>query len=83
MAMIYKRHAYPDSVNLVNPPNTTIPNTLAALPNNQYATPLLLVFGKNPFFACCSARPIVWLRPVNGVPTFAAITLFPAGAVEL
>lgn len=39
---------YPDSVNLVNPPNTTIPNTLAALPSNQYATDLELVLGKNP-----------------------------------
>ena len=26
---------YPDSVNLVRPPNTTIPKTLAALPNSQ------------------------------------------------
>lgn len=39
--------AYPDSVNRVNPPNTTIPNTLAALPSNQYPTTLLVVSGKN------------------------------------
>ena len=28
----------PDSVNLVRPPNTTIPYTLTALPSSQYAT---------------------------------------------
>lgn len=28
----------PDSVRRVNPPNTTIPKTLAALPRSQYAT---------------------------------------------
>jgi hypothetical protein len=27
--------AYPDSVSLVNPPKTTIPKTLAALPSSQ------------------------------------------------
>ena len=41
---------YPDSVNLVNPPNMTMPNTLVALANNQYATPLLLVCGKKDDF---------------------------------
>jgi hypothetical protein len=38
---------YPDSVNLVRPPNTTIPKTDAALPNSQYATDFELVSGKN------------------------------------
>ena len=38
--------AYPDSVSRVRPPNTTMPKTLAALPNNQYATLLELVLGK-------------------------------------
>jgi hypothetical protein len=40
---------HPDSVSLVSPPNTTIPNTLAALPSNQYATAFSLVSG-NDFF---------------------------------
>jgi hypothetical protein len=42
-----RHHVYPDSVNLVRPPNTTMPNTLAALPSSQYATDLELVSGKN------------------------------------
>jgi hypothetical protein len=33
-------------VSLVRPPNTTIPNTLAALPSSQYATLFELVLGK-------------------------------------
>ena len=37
---------YPDSVRRVRPPNTTIPKTLAALPNSQYATAFWLVLGK-------------------------------------
>lgn len=37
----------PLSVSLVKPPNTTIPNTLAALPKSQYATDLSEVSGKN------------------------------------
>lgn len=61
---------YPDSVNLVSPPRTTIPNTSPADPISQYPTGLLLISGKNgrAFFpaaslsACCprakpSARP--------------------------
>lgn len=36
----------PDSVSRVRPPNTTIPNTLAAEPNSQYATESELVAGK-------------------------------------
>jgi len=39
-------HNYPDSVSLVNPPNTTIPKTLAALPKSQYAAALSLISGK-------------------------------------
>jgi hypothetical protein len=38
--------AYPDSVRRVKPPNTTMPNTLAALPSSQYATLLEVVLGK-------------------------------------
>lgn len=38
-------YPYPDSVNRVKPPNTTIPNTLAALANNQYATEFEVVSG--------------------------------------
>lgn len=37
---------YPDSVSRVRPPKTTIPNTLAALPSNQYATLFDVVSGK-------------------------------------
>jgi hypothetical protein len=47
--------SYPDSVKRVSPPNTTIPNTLAALPSNQYATDLDVVSGKNLFLAVSSA----------------------------
>jgi hypothetical protein len=42
---------YPDSVNLVKPPNTTIPNTLPAEASSQYATVFEEVSGKKPFFA--------------------------------
>ena len=61
---------YPDSVNRVRPPNTTMPNTLAALPNNQYATPFEDVSGKNrlpeAFAFCLSALEIVWLKELSG-----------------
>ena len=40
---------YPDSVSLVNPPKTTIPKTLAALPRSQYATTFDDVSGKYDF----------------------------------
>ena len=40
---------YPDSVNRVKPPKTTIPKTLAALPSSQYATILSLDLGKDRF----------------------------------
>lgn len=52
---------YPDSVSLVKPPNTTRPNTLAALPSNQYATILLDTLGKK-----CG--------PVVPAPTCSAVT---------
>jgi len=39
-------YTYPDSVSRVRPPKMTMPKTLAALPNNQYATVLLDVAGK-------------------------------------
>ena len=42
---------YPDSVNRVRPPHTTMPKTLAALPSNQYATIFSLVLGNADFFA--------------------------------
>lgn len=44
--MIIMGLPYPDSVSRVRPPNTTMPKTLAALPNNQYATDFDVVFGK-------------------------------------
>jgi len=43
------KDTHPDSVNLVRPPNTTIPKTLAALPMSQYATPLGFVLAKAVF----------------------------------
>lgn len=42
----FLERTYPDSVSLVNPPNTTIPNTLTALPKSQYATLFELTSGK-------------------------------------
>ena len=49
---------YPDSVSRVRPPNTTIPNTLAALPRSQYATDFSLVLGKKPGFVFPGVCPI-------------------------
>lgn len=46
---------HPDSVSLVNPPKTMIPNTLAALPSNQYATLLSDLWGNQAFAATPSA----------------------------
>lgn len=37
--------SHPDSVSLVKPPKITMPNTLAALPSNQYATVFSLTSG--------------------------------------
>jgi hypothetical protein len=59
---------YPDSVNLVSPPNTTIPNTLAVLANNQYATEFVLVLGKKLLSVSFVAFwLIVWLRELKGL----------------
>ena len=46
-----EENIYPDSVNLVSPPNTTIPKTLPADASSQYATALDEVSGKKAFFA--------------------------------
>jgi len=46
-----EENIYPDSVNLVSPPNTTIPKTLPADASSQYATAFDEVSGKNAFFA--------------------------------
>lgn len=58
----------PDSVNRVRPPKTTRPKTLAALLNNQYATGLELVSGKNDFFEAAFEPdvPMVLPRLPNG-----------------
>ena len=56
--------AYPDSVSRVRPPKTTMPKTLAALPNSQYATTLSLVSGKNRLFAF--SLLIVLLKDASG-----------------
>jgi hypothetical protein len=72
---------YPDSVNRVNPPNTTIPNTLPADARSQYATVLEELSGKNAFFALFvfftfpfSALDIVWLSELNGEVFLTAIS---------
>lgn len=58
--------AYPDSVNLVRPPNTTIPKTLAALPKSQYATDFELVSGKELFLNLSASSTIVLLNETRG-----------------
>lgn len=42
----------------VNPPKTTMPKTLTALPNNQYATDLSLISGKLEFLVADSPATI-------------------------
>ena len=72
---------YPDSVRRVNPPKMTIPKTLAALPNNQYATFLLFVSGKYDLVFACVVRPsppILLLSAASGESIFCA-----AAEVEL
>jgi hypothetical protein len=75
------RKRYPDSVNLVSPPKTTIPNTLAAEPKSQYATVVEEVSGKNPLFgrALSAALEIVLLNDFNGVEFFG---IFVFGAFD-
>ena len=46
MAVSPGKATYPDSVSRVKPPKMTMPKTLTALPNSQYATPLSLVLGQ-------------------------------------
>lgn len=66
---------YPDSVNRVNPPNTTIPKTLPADARSQYATVFDEISGKNAFFTFSfSALDIVWLSELNGDVFLAAIS---------
>jgi hypothetical protein len=81
---------YPDSVNLVSPPKTTIPNTLAAEPKSQYATVFEEVSGKNPVFgrALSAALEIVLLNDFNGVElfdvfVFGVFNAFEGAAAEL
>jgi hypothetical protein len=50
----------------VRPPNTTIPKTDAALPNNQYATDLELIFGKCPGNGITGSTAILREREANG-----------------
>ena len=57
---------YPDSVSRVRPPNTTMPNTLAALPRSQYATDFSLVVGKKPGFVFPAVCPIDLPKPDKG-----------------
>jgi hypothetical protein len=69
---VRRDNTYPDSVNLVNPPKTTIPNTLAAEPKSQYATMFEEVSGKNPVFggSLSAALEMVLLNDFNGVEFF-------------
>ena len=53
---------HPDSVSRVSPPNTTIPNTLAALPKSQYATALWLVSGKERLLVKVCLEFFDWLN---------------------
>lgn len=75
-------NAYPDSVNLVNPPNTTIPNTNPALPSSQYPTTLSLVsLNHGPFasdFAFASPPAVTFARNISP----AAAVLAPQLRVE-
>jgi len=48
---VFDGNIYPDSVRRVRPPRITIPKTLAALPNNQYATKGLETRGNELGFA--------------------------------
>lgn len=50
---------YPDSVSRVNPPNTIIPNTLAALPRSQYETLFEVTEGNRDFVAAVSSAAVV------------------------
>lgn len=62
----------PDSVNLVSPPNTTIPNTLTADPRSQYATDFLDTSGHEDALELeeCSPAlafaPMFWLSAPRG-----------------
>jgi hypothetical protein len=66
MVMKFLGETYPDSVNLVRPPKTTIPKTLVALPRSQYATDFELVSGKNFLRAEVFTLPTFWLSEANG-----------------
>jgi hypothetical protein len=72
---------YPDSVNLVSPPKTTIPKTLAAEPKSQYATVFEELSGKNPLFgrALSDTLEMVLLNDFNGVGFF---DIFVFGALD-
>jgi hypothetical protein len=56
----------PDSVSLVQPPNTTIPKTLAALPRSQYATIFSVTSGN---LEVLPELPIFLLKLVKGEDT--------------
>ena len=79
--MMWNASTYPDSVSRVNPPNTTIPKTLAALPSSQYATVFELVSGKREGFCtalCASAaaarkraddwNDLAWIEATTPLP---------------
>lgn len=53
------RATYPDSVSRVKPPNTIIPNTLAALPRSQYETLFEVTEGNRDFVAAVSSAAVV------------------------
>lgn len=63
----------------VRPPNTTIPNTLAALPRSQYATDFLLVLGKKGVFLFFAFCPIDLLKG-KGDDEPVSVALLPEAA---
>lgn len=74
---------YPDSVRRVRPPNTTIPKTLAALPNSQYATAFWLVLGKKRLLAFAPFPLIDPLIDGTGVDCGSLGVAIPDTAAEL
>lgn len=72
--------AYPDSVSRVNPPNTTMPKTLAALPRSQYATVLDVVLGK--LLDLLSLAAAASATMVRGASDWPKVALFRRGCVD-
>lgn len=76
-----ERTAHPDSVSLVHPPNTTIPNTLAALPRSQYATIFSVTSGNRG--SLLEPLPILRLRLARGEELMLSVALADDKTVDL